>query len=187
MVCKSIIRIVGYLMLLSLAACADMSMYNQVPAPVGQQGQGADYYPPVVTSDAQTYPLESDGENNELTKTLIKPEVPVMRSGNAAVLALLDTAKQQKQEGHLGVAASKLERAVRIAPRDAIIWHELAIVRYQQGQFKLAEGLAKKSTLYSTNNRRLIRDNWLLIAQSREQLGNSELAKKARLQAEKFR
>lgn len=161
-----------------LTACADMSMYNQVPAPVGQAGR--------APAEVNTYPIESPRieaiEESQAPKPTQHGTIK-----NPAVVALLGDAQQKRQQGELSVAASKLERAVRIAPRDGDVWYELASIRFQQGRYQSAESLAKKSILYSGKNNRLLQNNWLLIARSRGEQGQTTLAKQARIEAEKFR
>jgi len=169
----------GLLISLGLTACADMSMYNQVPAPI----EGARQWP----AEVNTYPIEAPGYEEIEQQQVVKQPVKENRVRNPAVIALLDDAHTNRQQGELSVAASKLERAVRIAPQDAKVWHELASIRFQQNRFQSAEGLAKKSIVYSKNDRSLLHKNWLLIADSREQLGQTTSARKARVEANKYR
>ncbi|PHS73507.1 MAG: hypothetical protein COB22_02105 [Cycloclasticus sp.] len=159
---------------LMLSACADLSMYNQTPAPTGQPGE-ASRYPGNQTSSAKTYPIEDP--------SLEKPLYTASKPQNPAVIALLDGAHQQSNQGQFDLAAVKLERAVRISPRDARVWYELAKVREQQKKYQLAISLAKKSNLLAGDNSNLKRNNWLLIAQCFERLGNEDSASKARANA----
>lgn len=71
-------------------------------------------------------------------------------------------------------AASVLERALRIAPDDAEAWHRLATVRLEQGDFRDAEELAKKSNRFSPRSRALQVRNWAVIARARRGLGDEE-------------
>ena len=169
------------LVLLGLSACADMSMYNQVPAPIGHPGQ--------ARTEVTTYPIESPSYGAIEEQQVQQPQqTPNVVSGrNPAVIALLDDAQQKQQLGQFGIAASKLERAVRIAPRDAVVWHQLAEIRFQQYRYQSAESLAKKSILYSSNDSSLLKKNWLLIARCRDELGNSDAARLARTKADEFR
>lgn len=168
--------LLALLVVLGLTACADMSMYKQTPAPVETRGQRS--------SEVNTYPI--DTSRFEPIEHVKQP-VRASTDRNPAVIALLDDAKLDRRQGELSVAASKLERAVRIAPQDAKVWHELASIRFQQNRFQSAEGLAKKSILYSTNDRVLLHKNWTLIADSREQRGQATSATQARVEADKFR
>jgi len=71
---------------------------------------------------------------------------------NSAVLALLDTAYQQRQQHKYVAAAASLERAIRISPRDATLYLELARVRSEQGNSAQAEQLCKKAVALSNNS-----------------------------------
>jgi len=88
-------------------------------------------------------------------------------ASNNAVLALLDNAGQQSRSGKLDSAAAALERALRIEPRNPEVWHRLAAIRLQQGQFDQAASLAAKSINLAGNNTDLITRNKNIIAQAR--------------------
>lgn len=104
-------------------------------------------------------------------------ETPV--SGNPAVIALADNARTDIADYQYGRAAASLERALRIEPRNARLWHELAQVRLQQEEYRQAESLALRSNRFAGDNNVLRRANWKLIAESREKLGNMTGAQKA--------
>jgi len=84
-----------------------------------------------------------------------------------AVLALLTEATQQENGGDLEVAAAKLERALRIEPRNAVLWHHLAVVRLRQGQTQLALSLAQKSNSFAARDSDLVERNQRIIEQAR--------------------
>ena len=97
-------------------------------------------------------------------------ESPV--SGNPAVIALADTARSDIAEYRYAQAAASLERALRIEPRNARLWHELARVRLGQEDYPQAENLAKRSNSYAMNDGALRHANWKLIAECRRELGD---------------
>nr|WP_255722107.1 tetratricopeptide repeat protein [Ectothiorhodospira lacustris] len=76
-------------------------------------------------------------------------------------------------------AAAALERALRIAPADAGLWHQLAMVRLHQGQADEAESLAAKSNSLAGSDRALQSDNWRIIAQARRLRGDERGAQNA--------
>jgi hypothetical protein len=84
-----------------------------------------------------------------------------------AVIALLSEAAQQENNGDLEIAAAKLERALRIEPRNAVLWHHLAAVRLRQGQNQLAASLAQKSNSFAANDNELIERNKRIIEEAR--------------------
>lgn len=107
-------------------------------------------------------------------------------SAPPAVLALMSEAEESRTQGNFDTAAAKLERALRIQPRDAALWHELASVRLQQHKPRLAEDLAKKSNALAHHDRALKRKNWELIARARHLQEDEEGAQEAERKAQAF-
>ena len=103
-----------------------------------------------------------------------------------AVLALMSEAEESRTQGNFDTAAAKLERALRIQPRNAALWHELASVRLQQHKPRLAEDLAKKSNALAHHDRALKRKNWELIARARHLQEDEEGAQEAERKAQAF-
>lgn len=89
-------------------------------------------------------------------------------STSRTVLALLDQASRQVNAGSPEKAAAILERALRIEPRNARLWHRLAVIRYQQGQYTQAESLAAKSSTLAQGDWHLKQKNAELIEQVRQ-------------------
>lgn len=172
-------------MALALSACADMSMYNQVPAPIGRSGEAAQYPSQPFPQSAKTYPIDEQPIQDDVVRYEQTDNIAIS-SQNPAVIALLDGAYQQSESGELDLAASKLERAVRISPRDPQVWRALAKVRYEQKKYTLAISLAKKSNLLSEGNNKLQRNNWLLIAECYDMLGSNNSAREARANASRL-
>ncbi len=168
------------LTMLTLSACADMSTHNKQPAPIGQTGKAE--YPSIPSS--QSYALDDEVEQYHTTADFVEPEIKAPQ--NPAVVALLDSAYQQSESGQLDIAVAKLERAVRIAPKDGNVWHALANVRQKQGKHALAISLAKKSNVFALNDPELQRKNWLLMARAFETLGNTRSSKQAHEKAKKL-
>ena len=99
------------------------------------------------------------------------------------VLALLTTAQQQQGGGDLNGAASSLERAQRIAPREPQVLYRLAQVRLAQGDATQAEQLSRRALSYASGRPALQASLWELIAQARERRGDSAGALQARERA----
>lgn len=99
------------------------------------------------------------------------------------VLALLTTAQQLQGGGDLDGAASSLERAQRIAPREPQVLYRLAEVRLAQGDAVQAEQLARRGLSYAGERPALQASLWELIAQARERQGNAAGAAQARERA----
>jgi tetratricopeptide (TPR) repeat protein len=107
---------------------------------------------------------------------------------NRAVGVLMRRADDQRRAGDLDAATVSLERALRIAPDDAVLWHRLAAVRMAQQRHDLVVQLAAKSNaLAAAGDDQLRGDNWRLIAQARRALGDAAGARDAEQRAAALR
>ena len=114
------------------------------------------------------------------------PPAEITREGNQAVAALLDSADRHVKNNQLSEAGAALERALRIEPRNAGIWHDLAQIRLHQGEYQQAESLASKSNNLAGGNRSLQARNWRLIAVARKATGNTAGAEEAEARSSQF-
>lgn len=103
-----------------------------------------------------------------------------------AVVALLDSARQQTRSGSYSAAASTLERAQRIAPREPEVYYEMARVRLKSGDWSQAEHLALKGVQLSAGSDTMLNKLWLLIADVREDAGDQTGAQRARIKARRY-
>ncbi|TBU90954.1 tetratricopeptide repeat protein [Phytopseudomonas dryadis] len=99
------------------------------------------------------------------------------------VLALLTSAQQLQGSGDLNGAASSLERAQRIAPREPQVLYRLAEVRLAQGDAAQAEQFARRGLSYASGRPALQASLWDLIAQARDRQGDAAGAAQARERA----
>lgn len=99
------------------------------------------------------------------------------------VLALLTSARQMQSSGDLNGAASNLERAQRIAPREPQVLFRLAELRLAQDAPAQAEQLARRALTYAAGRPALQASLWELIAQARERQGDPAGAAQARQRA----
>jgi tetratricopeptide (TPR) repeat protein len=102
------------------------------------------------------------------------PQVPT--------LALLQQSRRSADSGDLASAIAYVERAIRLSPRDASLWLQLARLQIGAGQPGRAEQTAQKALSLSSRQRDLQRDSWLVIADAREAQGDHDGA--ARIRAE---
>jgi len=102
------------------------------------------------------------------------------------VTALVSAANQNGNAGDLDSAATSIERAIRIEPRNATLFYKLALLRLKQSKPNLAEDLAKKSALLAATDTTLKKHCWLLIAHAREIQQDFSGAKAARAKAGSF-
>ncbi len=96
-----------------------------------------------------------------------------------AVLALIKKARTDAMAGKMDKAMLRLERAVRIEPANAAVWHYMAKLFLQQENYKQAAGYAAKSSSLARSNKTLIIDNWRIIAHARYRQGDLKAARKA--------
>lgn len=140
--------------------------------------------PALLLAGCATPPATSGGPTPEAPppqigeETFVIPETRPVMSGNRAVIALLDRARLDSEAGKRGSAGASLERALRIEPRNAWLWHELAQLRLAQGQYAQAITLAQKSTSFA-RDRRLQALNWKVIGDARIAQGDPAGAEQA--------
>ncbi|MBA1145824.1 tetratricopeptide repeat protein [Ectothiorhodospiraceae bacterium WFHF3C12] len=155
---RRLARLIIWVMLMGLVAGCSVAPRDREPPP-SEQGD--------LTSDPQR-PLKG-GEAQV-------PEV---------VVALVSDANAASSAGDHEQAAVRLERAIRIAPRNAALWQNLAVVRYRQERYAQAESLALKSNSL-TADAGLKRQNWLLVAEARRAMGDEAGAREAEAEAKRF-
>jgi tetratricopeptide (TPR) repeat protein len=93
------------------------------------------------------------------------------RGDNPAVLALLEAAEQALRDGQPAQAATVLERALRIEPRNPAVWHYLGLARHALGDYEQAEAMAAKSHGLSAGDRGLRSRNARLMADAERATG----------------
>jgi predicted Zn-dependent protease len=99
------------------------------------------------------------------------------------VATLLAKAESDLQAGHLERSAASLERAIRISPKNPMVWHRLAEVHLKQSNLRQAEAMAFKSNSLIDRETPLARDNWQIIAEARRLLGDKEGSEEAKQRA----
>lgn len=156
-------RVFLLLSLSLLSACASYSAGRGIPAPVESRDNGT---PTQTLPSAQPSggtinapigrrELPEPRSTDQRTGNIVTPapsrnEVPATAS--STLLQGVDSAIAQ---GDLERAAALCERALRISPRDAMLWYKLASVRAQQGRSNEAEGFAQRALSYSSSDQTL--------------------------------
>jgi tetratricopeptide (TPR) repeat protein len=156
-----------------LAACAVPSPY-QKPTPPPEQ--------PSETPPAETRP-------GEAPSTVEEPQplpAPVVREPTlgAASRALVGQAQTQIATKNYAVAASSIERALRIEPDNPLLWIELGKVRLAEGNYVQAENMARKAVSMSVNAPRAQSSAWGLIAESLRARGKNIEAQEAQARSD---
>jgi tetratricopeptide (TPR) repeat protein len=159
------INIYLLIMVLYLTACAEQTTKSVELIPVEERNM------PVEKTQARIVEQEV---------IVDKKDKAINKQKESVIIALLDDAEQFLNKGQSEKAAATIERALRIEPKNALLWHRLAAVRMQQQQWQQAIAMAKKSNALAANNAQLKSDNWAVIAAAYDRLGNKEKANEAR-------
>jgi tetratricopeptide (TPR) repeat protein len=162
------------LALMLLNACTTLPRHE--PAPVVDRSAPA----PVPRS----LPEDQRVIVSPLEREAVAPARPL---ASPAVVALLDNAEAQQRAGQYDSAAATLERALRIEPDNAHLWHELGQLRLRQQQWSQAEQMAQKSLRLATGDRLLAAANWRLVAAARRGSGDLAGSREAEHQAGNLR
>lgn len=158
------VQTLAVLLLLSIVAgCANLPGRDGPPAPVVDAREA-----PVPASSRQPgqAPLPELGpqqpepgptplQRAPLPEAGSQPELPV----DTPAAALLDEVDAAMEVGDLERAAALSERALRIAPREAVLWHRLAEIRYRQQRYDEALGFAQRAESLAGSNARVLRDS----------------------------
>jgi len=165
---------VGLLMVLSLFlhGCAEKHSVDlptrPVPTPLP-----VPHPPPPLSAPA---PVPAPGP------AVSRESVPVPEEGKAAA-TLLARARQNARTGQFSQAEMMLERALRVEPRNARLWHEMAQVKYGQKDYGQVVQFCIKSNSLAGKDYGLIQQNWLLMEKAYLELGEPEKARQARIKS----
>lgn len=114
-----------------------------------------------------------------------KPVVSPEEAGRQkAVSSLLAEAQGAMANNRLDHAEVILERAARIEPRDALVWHTLAKVKFHQHEYPQTINFCLKSNSLISDRKYLQKENLLLMEQAYSLMGDYEKADNAKRQAD---
>ncbi|MEE9396893.1 MAG: tetratricopeptide repeat protein [Methylococcales bacterium] len=99
------------------------------------------------------------GQPSQLPESTTPPPL----QSSPAVIALIEQSDYEWREGNVSQAVVVIERAIRIQPRNPVLWYRLASLRLQQGRYELAENMARKSSSLARSNKTLIQKNREII------------------------
>jgi len=111
------------------------------------------------------------------------PPIQVLPDRADPLLGLVRKIERAMQASNYERAEGLLERALRIDPQRAGLWHDLAQVRFHQSSFKETVTLARRSNGLVSAGSVLRQENWSLIARAKEAVGDNEGAAAARREA----
>jgi Flp pilus assembly protein TadD len=185
--------------LVSLAGCSTSGIYNtpiedrSTTAPPSDENNSvvsaADPSIGVTVTPTAPVPVvrsQRDETTEESTPSVPVAPVAVEAKQNPAVVALLDTAKKQTNNGDLRAAQTSLQRAQRISPRDPNVYYSLADTHRRLGEFLQAEQVALKGVSTAQGQNSQLRRLWNLIASIRTDSGDLEGADKATKIAQRY-
>lgn len=116
-----------------------------------------------------------------IQKTIVSPEEAGRQK---AVFSLLSEAQTAMDNNNLNHAETILERAVRIEPGNALLWHTLAKIKFHQHEYPQAINFCLKSNSLISNQKHLQKENLLLMKQAYFLMGDHEKADDAQRQAD---
>lgn len=127
------------------------------------------YYPP---PPATTKPLVTKPEITKPPAT--KPPVPQVepiqppppKQTNTIAADFSRQAEQATLQGRPDLAIAILERGLRAAPKEAMLWTQMAEVKLQQQQYEQARALAAKSNSLAGTDTTIIEKNRRIIQES---------------------
>lgn len=108
----------------------------------------------------------------------VRAPVPEV-SANPAVRELVDSAIASFASGQFAAGTAALERALRIEPKNPLLWQELAQAHLNEGNYQQAEGFAARANSWSGGNRSLLAANWRIISEARAGRGDDAGAEAA--------
>jgi Flp pilus assembly protein TadD len=99
-----------------------------------------------VAPGPASYPRQQPASGSGSDRTGAVADFPERQEPAASVTStLIAQSHEQRDAGNLGGAAATIERALTIAPEDALLWVELGEIRMAQGDIALAEEMARKA------------------------------------------
>jgi len=175
-------KVAALLTLIALAGCTSAPSRHQ-EAPVVEQSHAGQTPPP---APGAAPPPRAVGRPQVTPPPGPPPATRPAPTAGPAVIALLDQARSQAGKGEGEQAAATLERALRIEPQNAWVWHRLAVLRLEQRHWNQAIDLATKSITLAGGDPRLLGGNWEVIARARDGKGDHAGATRAHKRAQSY-
>ena len=96
---------------------------------------------------------------------------------SAVVQGLLDKSRRKFEKGDFSAATNFLERGINISPNNPLLWQRLAVIRFEQGNYRQAKQLAAKSNVLVEGDQRLRAINEKIIHQANQNLKGKGLVR----------
>lgn len=172
---------VGFGMLLALNACANLA--TQLPPPAASVGITPPPPPPAPIAAPEPPPVL---ETQPIETTVIEPSVALSPAPNqksytlsTASRALVNQATTQRRSKNFVQAAATLERALRIEPKNPLLWLEYGALRMDEHNYPQAESMGRKALASATGDPHTQSSAWRLIADSYKARNQTALAEQA--------
>jgi Tetratricopeptide repeat len=133
----------------SLAGCALGPAYGPAPGGIGGTAAPGESQA-AVGADAPGVPAGGAADRSGSNRNAGLPDTSPSTAN--ATAALLAQSRNARAAGNLDSAAATVERALAIAPDDALLWIELAEIRMDQGDTRNAEEMARKALTLTGND-----------------------------------
>ncbi|HET7203946.1 MAG TPA: hypothetical protein VFI92_11315 [Steroidobacteraceae bacterium] len=169
--------IVVALLLAAVAGCAAPPFKTAPPASTtpSTTGRGPSL-PTVPPPGAETEPVIEAPPPSQLPKE--RPKVAPATLSPAS-RALVSQAQAQRKKGDLPGATVSLDRALRIEPRNPLLWIEMGRLRMDQRNYPQAEAMGRKALSMAIGDDRTQSQAWLLIADALRARGRNLEAQEA--------
>lgn len=127
---------------------------------------------------------DNDPIAQKLDSYVVEPGVISHEVTDADVARLWQESEIFRRNGDLEGARGKLQQAIVITPRDAVLWSKAAEIELTREEHLRAENYAAKSNFLATvGNRPLRFRNWLIIQRAREGRGDLLGAREAEIES----
>ena len=155
-------RFLAAAVLFTLAGCASQPFETEPPSPTQappESGRGPSLPPPPEPGSADPTieapaPAPLPKERPKVAPATLSP----------ASKALVSQAQTQRNKGDLPGATISLERALRIEPRNPLLWIEMGRLRMDQRNFTQAEAMGRKALSVAIGDDRSQSQAWALIS-----------------------
>jgi tetratricopeptide (TPR) repeat protein len=175
-------RVFALVLALALSACQLPNPYKKPPPPP-QQPQPAPGGAPTLPPPAPPPTEQPPAPTEPVEEAPAPPPVREYQLSSASK-SLVSQARTQAAAGNFAVAASSIERALRIEPNNPLLWIELGRVRQAEGNYAQAENLGRKGLSLATGDPRTQSSAWRLIAEALRARGKAPEAQEAEARAD---
>lgn len=152
---------------------------SRLPLPENPKPAQAVVVKPAIEAEEAKNPYDDVPPAGNARVAQSNSSVASTSATSPAVKGLLNQAKVAMANNENSSAVGKLERALRIEPRNPTVWHQLAKAHFNEGKDGSAISMAKKSNLYVNDNSPLERMNWQLIKTASKRSGDIKTLKDA--------